>query len=57
MFSWIRQHKFETHLSIFLLMIFASIGLYTALVREMNYLYLPLLAVFILSNLIAMVVK
>ena len=57
MFPWLRQHKFKTHLTIFAMMLLASIGLYIAMVRGTTNLFWPLIAVFILANLVAMAVK
>lgn len=57
MLNWFSQHKFETHLFSFALMILASIGLYTTVNANPVGWTWAFLAVFILANLAAMLVK
>lgn len=53
MISWIREHKFEAHLAAFLLMVVPSVLLYFSSVG----LIWPLLGIFALGNILAMVIK
>lgn len=53
MISWIRNHKFESHLTAFLLMVIPSILFYFLGVG----LVWPLLGIFVLGNILAMVIK
>jgi hypothetical protein len=56
MIPWFRDHKFKIHLGAFVMMMLASAGLYAAMDAAAGLTWL-LLAVFILANLAAMVVK
>jgi len=57
MIPWLRKHKFESHLTSFILMVAASIGLYFAANAGATPLIWVFLGVFALANLLAMVVK
>lgn len=57
MINWIKNHKFETYLAAFLLMVIPSVGLYFAANAEIAALIWGLLGVFALGNLLAMVVQ
>jgi len=57
MLNWLRRHKFETHLFSFTLMILAAIGLYATIHANPAGWTWAYLAVFILANLVAMLVK
>ena len=57
MIRWLRDHKFESHLAAFLLMILSSIGLYLAVGRSSNEITNLFIGVFVLANLIAIFVK
>ncbi|MBU0511915.1 MAG: hypothetical protein KJ638_09480 [Chloroflexi bacterium] len=55
--EWLRAHKFQAHLTAFLLMVIPSVGLYFAANAGVTALIWGLLGVFALGNLLAMVVK
>jgi hypothetical protein len=55
--KWLREHKFEAHLVIFLLMIIPSMGLYLAAQEDLGSLIWALIGVFSLANLLAMGIK
>lgn len=57
MINWIKNHKFETHLTAFLLMVIPSVGLYFAANAGVTALIWGLLGVFAFGNLLAIVVK
>jgi hypothetical protein len=57
MLTWLRRHKFETHLFSFTLMILASIGLYATLNADLAGWIWVFLSGFIVANLAAMLVK
>ena len=57
MLTWLRRHKFETHLFSFTLMILASIGLYATVDANTAGWIWVFLAGFIVANLVAMLVK
>jgi hypothetical protein len=55
--EWLKEHKFEAHLMIFLLMIIPSAGLYLAAQRDAGAWIWVLIAVFALVNILAMGIK
>jgi hypothetical protein len=55
--NMLRAHKFESHLTAFLLMIFSSGGLYFAAERGSTGGIWGLMCLFVLANIIALVVK
>jgi hypothetical protein len=55
--SWIHQHRFEAHLTAFLLMVIPSSGLYFTSQGENEAMIWSMLGVFIIGNLLAMIVK
>jgi hypothetical protein len=57
MIKWLHENKFIIHLTIFLLMVLASTGLYLATENGGTPLIWILLGAFMLANLFAMVVK
>lgn len=57
MLNWLRRHKFETHLFSFTLMVLASIGLYATVNTNPAGWTWAFLAVFMVANLAAMLVK
>jgi len=54
---WIRAHKFEAHLTAFLLMVIPSAGLYFANQGGNSASIWALLGLFIIGNLLAMLIK
>jgi hypothetical protein len=57
MISWLRSHKFEAHLTAFLLMAFPSALLYLSNQTENSGLIWVFLGVFVIGNILAMVIK
>jgi hypothetical protein len=57
MIKWLHQHKFESHLLAFALMVLTSIGLYTTVDADQAGWTWAFLAGFILANIAAMLVK
>ncbi len=57
MVNWLRQHKFEAHLFSFALMVLASTGLYATISANQAGWTWIFLAVFILANGTAMLIK
>jgi len=57
MINWLRNHKFEAHLTSFSLMILVSVGLYHTANTGMKSLTWILLGVFALTNILAMAIK
>ncbi len=55
--TWLRNHKFESHLTAFLLMVFPSVGLYFTLQSKSSAPTWVLLSIFIAGNLLAMLIK
>jgi len=55
--NWIRSHKFEAHLLAFLLMVIPPVPLYLAAQRDAAAWIWGLLALVILGNLLALVVR
>lgn len=57
MINWLRAHKFESHLTAFILMVLTPIGLYFAANTDTIGLVWVLLGVFVLANLLAIFLK
>ncbi|MBL7162717.1 MAG: hypothetical protein ISS57_08930 [Anaerolineales bacterium] len=57
MLSWIREHKFESHLTAFLLMVIPSAGLYFTTQGGNILIIWVLLGVFVVGNALAMIIK
>jgi hypothetical protein len=57
MISWFRVHKFEAHLLSFIMMTFASVGMYLTLNPNANGLRWFLIGAFLAANVLAIVVK
>jgi len=57
MITFLKEHKFQTHLIAFTLMVLASIGLYFAANAGVTGLIWALLGVFALANLLAILVR
>jgi len=57
MISWIRAHKFEAHLTAFLLMVIPSALLYFTNQSQGVVLIWVLLGVFVIGNILAMLIK
>lgn len=57
MIKWLRQHKFESHLLAFALMVLTSIGLYATVNADQAGWTWVFLAGFVLANIAAMLVK
>lgn len=55
--SWIREHKFEAHLTAFLLMVVPSALLYFTNQTETAGLTWGLLGIFVAGNVLAMLIK
>ncbi|MBC8508041.1 MAG: hypothetical protein ISR58_08825 [Anaerolineales bacterium] len=55
--NWIREHKFESHLTAFLLMVIPSAVLYFTLQTKSVGSIWALLGVVIVGNLLAMIIK
>ena len=55
--QWLKEHKFEAHLTAFLMMIIPSAGLYFAAQGEATGLIWALLGLFVLANLFAIILK
>ncbi len=55
--NWLREHKFESHLTAFLLMVGPSAVLYFTIQGKADGPIWALLGVFIVGNLLAMVIK
>jgi hypothetical protein len=54
--SWLRENKFEAHLTTFLLMVFSSILLFFSGRVEGAGLTWILIAIFVLANILAMLI-
>ncbi len=54
MVPWLREHKFETHLSAFLLMALSSSGMYFSMSGNSHMLTWLLVGLFAAANLLAM---
>jgi hypothetical protein len=57
MINWLRTHKFEAHLTAFILMVLASIGMYVAANTGATGLIWVAVGVFIVANLGALFVR
>jgi len=57
MLTWLQKRKFEVHLTSFVLMVLASVGLYFAASAHVIGLIWGLLGLFALGNLLTMAVK
>lgn len=57
MLSFLRTHKFEAHLTAFVLMVLASIGMVLVIDRGSPGLIWILLGGFVLANVVAILVK
>jgi len=55
--TWLKTHKFEAHLLVFLGMIIPAAGLYYAQIQQQGILTWVLLAVFTLSNIFALFIQ
>ncbi len=55
--NWIREHKFESHLTAFLLMVIPSIGLYFTTQISGSGLIWALIGIFVVGNILAMIIK
>lgn len=57
MLNWLSKHKFQTHLTAFLLMMISSIGMLVSMNMESaNFTWL-LVAIFAAANILAVLVK
>lgn len=57
MLNWLSNHKFQAHLTAFLLMLISSIGmLYSVRLDSTNFTWL-LVAVFAAANILAVLIK
>jgi len=54
---WLREHKFESHLTAFLLMVIPSLGLYFTLQGKATGPIWLFIGIFVLGNLLAMLIK
>ena len=57
MISWLSKHKFQAHLSAFLLMVVSSIGMIALIQDEGSPLTWLMIAVFALANILAVFIK
>lgn len=55
--NWIREHKFESHLTAFLLMVIPSAGLYFTAQGSNPAIIWAWIGVFVVGNLLAMIIK
>ncbi len=55
--SWFREHRFEAHVTVFLLMMVSAAGMYLAARQGASIGMVGGLALFALGNLLAVVVK
>ena len=57
MINWLSKHKFQAHLSVFLLMVVSSIGMIALMHDEGGFLTWLMIAVFAFANLLAVLIK
>ena len=57
MLKWLSEHKFEAHLTSFLLMVLSSIGLILLVQADLIILIWLVIAVFAAANMLAVFVK
>ena len=57
MINWLSKHKFQAHLSAFLLMVISSIGMIALMQNEGGLLTWLMIAVFAFANLLAVLIK
>ena len=57
MISWLSKHKFQAHLSAFLLMVISSIGMIALTWDEGSALSWLMIAVFAFANILAVFIK
>ena len=55
--TWLSKHKFQAHLTAFSLMALSSIGMIFSMESENTVLTYGLLAIFVLANILAMLIK
>ena len=57
MINWLSKHKFQAHLSAFLLMVVSSIGMIALMQDQGSPLTWLMIAVFALANILAVFIK
>ena len=57
MINWIRKHKFQAHLTAFLLMVFSSLGMLLLIRQESTSFTWLLIAIFAMANILAIFIK
>lgn len=57
MLEWLSKHKFQAHLSVFLLMVLTSIGMIVSIQQESSGFTWLLVAIFAAANLLAIFIK
>ena len=57
MLDWLRKHKFQAHLTAFLLMVISSIGLILFLRQEGSAFLWLMVVIFAAANLLAIFIK
>jgi hypothetical protein len=57
MISWLSKHKFQAHLSAFILMVVSSIGMITLTQDQGSLITWLMIAVFALANILAVFIK
>ena len=57
MLNWLSKHKFQAHLTAFLLMVVSSIGMLFVMQEENAGLAWLMVAVFVVANILAIFVK
>jgi hypothetical protein len=57
MLNWLSKHKFQAHLTAFLLMVFSSIGMILSTRDNGSFLLWLLVAIFAAANVLAIFIK
>lgn len=57
MIEWLSEHKFQAHLTVFLLMVVSSIGLIFSMQLDSSILTWLLVAIFAMANVLAIFIK
>lgn len=55
--NWLREHKFESHLTAFLLMVIPAGILYTVRSGQLQGIIWLLLGIFVIGNFLAMIIR
>lgn len=57
MLNWLRKHKFRAHLTAFLLMVFASVGMIFSMHQNGGSFTWLMVAIFATANILALFIK